>query len=248
MITRHHLSLTLLCTLILCCAFFPGDLILAALVITGALAGSILPDIQMKKPSRPRSLTIAWYVTRFTAIICVPFMRMMYGPYLQGRFDPSDKRLTHSLPGIAFIFLYVALILFIPAGILGKTPASSLAGYVLGGAGLGLALHLVTDMCTRKGISPFFPFSTLRLKGSIRPCDIRNHRIAYFHMAAGLILSGMIALIVADPDGAGLLVPAGLAGFFAFMGIMILCSGIRMVTPDGGETDENSLAARPYSS
>jgi LexA-binding, inner membrane-associated putative hydrolase len=245
MITRHHLSLTLLCTLILCCAFFPGNLIVAGLLLTGTLAGSILPDIQMKKPSRFRLLTLAYYLTRFTNKVSVPVMHRIYGLILRDRSGPTDKRLTHSIPGIFFIFLSVAALPVIAAVMEGNSTISIPVMAFLAGLTIGLGLHLVFDLCTRKGVFPFFPFSTLRIKGSIRPCDTGDHRIAYFHMATGLILIGMIALIVAGPDGAGLLVPTGLAGFFVFMGIIILCSGIRMVTPDDGETDENPLAVRP---
>ena len=57
---------------------------------------------------------------------------------------------------------------------------------------LGLVLHLIEDMCTRKGITPLFPFSTTMVSGSIRPCDTTDRRIAQFHFyhcsVAGIIL------------------------------------------------------------
>jgi hypothetical protein len=224
MITRHHLSLTLLCTLILCCAFFRGNLILSGLVVTGALAGAILPDIQMKKPSRFRAIMLAYGITRFTDRLCVPLMNAVYGSLLNRSFDPKDKRLTHSLPGIAFIFLNITVILFIPAIIVENPAIDSIIGAFIGGLVLGLLLHLVLDLCTRKGISPFFPFSTYHIKGSIRPCDAGDRRIPYFHLTGIVVLAGMIALVLYEPAGSDLIQPAGLLGFVLCTGTMILFS------------------------
>lgn len=224
MITRHHLSLTLLCTLILCCAFFRGSLILGGLVVTGALAGSILPDTQMKKPSQLRWLTLAYNLTRFTDKISVPVMRGIYGLILRDRFEPTDKRLTHSIPGIFFIFLSVATLLTIPAIVSGNTTIDLLIGAFLAGFALGLSLHFVMDLCTRKGVFPFFPFSTLRIKGSIRPCDTGDRRILYFHLTCILALAVMIALVIREPAGSYLIRTAGILGFVFCTGTMILFS------------------------
>ena len=224
MITRHHLSLTLLSTLILCCAFFRGNLILSGIVVTGALAGAILPDIQMKKPSRFRAIMLAYGITRFTDRLCVPVMHAVYGSFLKRSFDPKDKRLTHSLLGITFIFMSIAVILIIPAGVVKNPVIDSLIGIFIGGLVLGLLLHLVLDVCTRKGISPFFPFNTYHLKGSIRPCDAGDRRIVYFHLTCIVVLAGMIALVIHEPAGSDLIPPAGLLGFVLCTGTMIIFS------------------------
>ena len=224
MITRHHLSLTLLSTLILCCAFFRGNLILSGLVVTGALAGAILPDIQMKKPSRFRAIMLVYWITRFTDRFCVPVMNAVYGSLLKRSFDPNDKRLTHSLPGMFFIFTSIAVILIIPAIVVENPAIDSITGAFLGGLVLGLLLHLVLDLCTRKGISPFYPFSTYHLKGSIRPCDAGDRRIVYFHLTCVVVLAGMIAMVIYEPAGSDLSRPAGLLGFVLCTGAMILFS------------------------
>ncbi|MGA2917452.1 metal-dependent hydrolase [Methanoregula sp.] len=247
MITRHHLSLTLLCTLILCCAFFRGSLILGGLGVTGALAGSILPDTQMKKPSQLRLLTLAYNLTRFTDKVSVPVMRGIYGLILRDRFEPTDKRLTHSIPGIFFIFLSVATLLVIPAVMGGNSAIIIAVLAFLAGLTLGLGLHMVFDLCTRKGVFPFFPFSPLRIKGSIRPCDTTDHRIWDFHIVGLVILAAVVVLILAGPSTAGFVLPAGLLGSCAFIGIMILLSGIRKATT-GGEHDDTPTAFLPSAS
>ncbi|MGB7788634.1 metal-dependent hydrolase [Methanoregula sp.] len=224
MITRHHLSLTLLCMLILCCAFFQGNLIWLGFVIIGAEMGAILPDIQMKKPSRFRSLTFAYYITRLTTRLYVPVMIAVYGSLEEKSFDPKDKRLTHSLPGITFIFLGFTAILTIPDILSGSTAIDLLIEIFLAGLALGLLLHLVLDLCTRKGISPFFPFSTYHIRGSIRPCDDGDRRILYFHFTCILVLAGMIALVIHEPASSDLIRPVGLLGSVLCTGTMILFS------------------------
>lgn len=224
MITRHHLSLTLLCTLILCCAFFQGNWIWLVIVIIAAEIGTLLPDIQMKKPSRFRSLTLAWYITRYSERICVPILLATYRVLLPTPLDKTDKRLTHSLPGIFCIFMSVAAILFIPALISGNKAIDFIVGAFLGGLALGLLLHIILDLCTRKGIFLFFPLDSFQIRGSIRPCDTGDRRILYFHLTCFLVLAGMIALVIHEPAGSALLWPAGILGFAFCIGTMILFS------------------------
>lgn len=45
-----------------------------------------------------------------------------------------------------------------------------------------MSLHLIQDLCTRKGITPLFPFSEMEVSGSIRPCDRYDPRIFRFHV------------------------------------------------------------------
>ena len=49
MITRHHVALTILCTLILCSALVPSDPILILVICAGACTGAILPDYPDEK-------------------------------------------------------------------------------------------------------------------------------------------------------------------------------------------------------
>jgi membrane-bound metal-dependent hydrolase YbcI (DUF457 family) len=192
MITRHHVALVILCTIILCGALVPSDPIIISVICLGACTGAILPDIQMKKPQGFQIRTIAWIITRFSSIICTPVICWSYHALSGRTFQPLDKRLTHSVPGILIIGAVFAMVLFVPAFILMRSAALYPAVAFLSGAMLGLVLHLVEDMCTRKGITPLFPFSTARISGSIRPCDTTDRRIAQFHFyhcsVAGIII------------------------------------------------------------
>jgi len=227
MITRHHLFLTLLYSCILCCAFFPVDLVWSGLFILGAEMGAVLPDIQIKKPSRARSFRFAYYVTRFSERICIPVLCSVYRIFLPFSPDKKDKRLTHSFPGITGIFFCIAILLIIPVRIVAGTGMDLFIVWLLAGLALGLLLHLGMDLCTRKGIFPFFPFSPCQIKGSIRPCDTRDHRIGYFHLLPGIFLGCMILLILHSSGTDGLIYPAGITGFITSIGIMVFFSGIQ---------------------
>jgi hypothetical protein len=56
MITRHHLSLVFICTLMLGIMVFPQELVLVCILVTGSCIGTLLPDIQMKVPIRKKIL------------------------------------------------------------------------------------------------------------------------------------------------------------------------------------------------
>jgi len=146
----------------------------------------------MKKPNGFRTMTIAWMISRFTSIIVTPLLCRLYQILGWQTCDPWDKRLTHSAPGILFLWGVLAAFLLVPAFMITGSTGLYLPAAFLCGAILGMALHLVEDMCTRKGITPFFPFSATRVSGSIRPCDITDRRIAQFHFyhysVAGIIL------------------------------------------------------------
>jgi|WetSurMetagenome_2_1015567.scaffolds.fasta_scaffold01114_24 hypothetical protein len=192
MITRHHVALTLLCTLILCSALVPSYPVLVLVICAGACTGAILPDVQMKKPKFFRTRTIAWMISRFTGIVVTPLLCRLYQILWGQTCDPWDKRLTHSAPGILFLWGILTAFLLVPAFMVTGSTALDLPVAFLCGAMLGMALHLVGDTCTRKGITPLFPFSTTSVSGSIRPCDITDRRIAQFHFyhysMAGIIL------------------------------------------------------------
>ena len=181
MITRHHIALTLMGTLILCSALVPASPLLMLAICTGARAGAIMPDIQMKKTRGFRIRTLAWIVTRFSRNLCIPIVCRFWHHVGGFTLDPDDKRLTHSLPGIAMLWAISAVLLIIPLSLLVSGTVPGPAAGFLGGMMTGLILHLVEDLCTRKGITPFFPFSTVKISGSIRPCDTTDRRIAQFH-------------------------------------------------------------------
>jgi UDP-N-acetylmuramyl pentapeptide phosphotransferase/UDP-N-acetylglucosamine-1-phosphate transferase len=139
--------------------------------------------------------------------------------------EPADKRLTHSLPGILFMGGSAVLLLFIP--VLLVFPAyTTEAGLFMCGLFLGMGLHLAEDLCTRKGISPFFPFSQVMIAGSIRPCDRTDPRIGWYHLQHGAVLLAILAC-----EGYGILSPAlalpiSFAGIAACLGFMVYSSDI----------------------
>ena len=192
MITRHHVALVILCTVILCGALVPSDPVLISVICLGSLVGAILPDIQMKKPQVFQIRTLAWVITRFSSIICTPVICWLYHAQYRRTFDHGDKRLTHSIPGIIFLGMFFGAFLLLPAFVLASSSAGYLSSALFCGVMLGLILHLIEDLCTRKGITPLFPFSAVRISGSIRPCDTADRRIAQFHFyhcsVAGIIL------------------------------------------------------------
>jgi hypothetical protein len=192
MITRHHVALTILCTMILCSTMLPADPFLILVIYTGAVMGTILPDIQMKKPRVFQTRTIAWAVSRFSSTVVTPHICRLYQIVWGCTCNPGDKRLTHSVPGILFLSVILAAFLLVPAFILTGGSGLHLPEVFLCGCLIGIILHQTEDMCTRKGITPLFPFSTITVSGSIRPCDTTDRRIAQFHFyhcsVAGIFL------------------------------------------------------------
>jgi membrane-bound metal-dependent hydrolase YbcI (DUF457 family) len=192
MITRHHIALTAICTLILSSAIVPDSPFSILVICLGAGIGTILPDIQMKKPHNFQIRTLAWEVTCICSILCTPLMCRCYQYQTGLTVGTRDKRLTHSVPGIIFLWAILSVLLLTPASIFMNQAVLDTTAAFCGGMMLGLILHLIEDLCTRKGITPLFPFSTTRISGSIRPCDSIDRRIAWFHYyfcsVAGLIL------------------------------------------------------------
>lgn len=226
MITRHHVALVILCTVILCGALVPSDPILITVICLGACTGAILPDIQMKKPQGVQIRTIAWLVTRFSSIVCTPLICWSYHALSGQTFHPEDKRLTHSVPGILFIGAVFAAFLLLPAFLLMSSAMLFLPIALFWGIMLGMVLHLIEDLCTRKGITPLFPFSITKISGSIRPCDTTDPRIAQFHFyhcsVAGIILAFQF---LGNWQGASS-VPVCLFALASCLGMMIWSSDV----------------------
>jgi len=233
MITRHHVALALMCSLTLAVAVVPFDPALFLVLVTSICVGSILPDIQMTKPKKICAITLAWLIVQFTKRACMPLMCSCYRIIPGLCPEPGDKRLTHSVPGILFITIILAGILYSISAIAGQFHLPGAAKVFLAGAFLGMILHLAQDLCTRKGIAPFFPFSDCRISGSIRPCDTRDRRIAQFHAQHGSILTLFMALDLAGMIPAGLILPAGFAGSAVCIAWMISLSSVKIY---GGDT------------
>ena len=232
MITRHHIALTGMSTLILCSALVPTSPAFFLLICTGACTGAILPDIQMKKPHCFQVRTCAWMITRFSRHICTPLLCQMYRNLTGQDLDSGDKRLTHSIPGIFFLWAVTAVLLLVPAIILTDREFMYIPEAFLGGLMLGLILHLVEDLCTRKGITPVFPFSTTKIFGSIRPCDSTDRRISQFHYYD---CSVAVIILAFQYLGTGPVIPAEticLFGLGSCLGMMILSSDVQVIAED----------------
>jgi len=225
-ITRHHFALVMMCALLVWSALFPTEPLLVAAGLTGACAGAILPDFHMKRPKRSCPLTGAWIVTRFTRFACVPAMLWVYSRILPGQPDAGDKRLTHSLPGIGVIAAMVSGIVLVPALLSGVGTALAVSTVFLAGLVLGLCLHLAEDVCTMKGISPLFPFSSSTLCGSIRPCNTTDRRIARFQAQHASVLGIFLALHATGLLPVPLLRDLSLPGLCILVGWMIYHSDV----------------------
>jgi hypothetical protein len=103
----------------------------------------------------------------------------------------------------------------------------------LGGVILGMALHLVEDLCTRKGIWPFFPINPGTIAGSIRPCDRTDPRIAQYHLQYCMIL-----LVLTGLKSQGLL-PQALFLLISILGISV-CLGMMVVLSEVSVSSENT--------
>jgi len=235
MITRHHVVLALICSLIIGGAIAGFDPVLVFIMATGTVIGVLLPDIQMSRPKKTCFRTIAWHIVQAGKIACIPLMCGSYRAMLGITIEPDDKRLTHSLPGVAWYFVILAGILCAPVLIFNLPLPVGLLVF-LGGLFLGLVLHLIEDLCTRKGISVFFPFSEHRIKGSIRPCDLGDPRIRRFQIQHCSILVILFVFLATGTWPAGVLIASGFAGFSVCIGSMILQSDVRIEYGAGGNS------------
>ncbi len=214
MITRQHLLLVLICSILLSSAIQNYDPVLAFLVSIGSCIGAILPDIQMKRPKKISLLTLAWGIVQAGRRTCIPVMCALYRVLFSTRFGTNDKRLTHSIPGIFLYFLLLSAIGYIPVFLFDTgIPVLPVTG-LLAGLLFGMLLHLAEDACCRKGITPFYPFNDIRVSGSIRPCDVLDTRITGFYVYHGTVLFFLLFIQSA--------IHASLVGMMA-LGVISVC-------------------------
>lgn len=188
MITRHHLALSLICGLFPCIALGGSDSGILLSMLAGMGLGAILPDIHMKRPAKTRLLTGAWYLVQTGRKTVIPLMCRLLSLFWGIQTSHDNKRLTHSLPGIAlFAVLYTSPVLAVSILLSGHYIGFALVAFSAG-IFLGMIVHLVQDLCTRKGIVPLYPLSAMTVHGSIRPCDVHDPRIPQFHIQHVLIL------------------------------------------------------------
>lgn len=228
MITRHHLMLAGLGSGILGIALIPHDPYGILLLVAAACLGAILPDFHMKKPRTAKFRIPAWYIAQFTLRFLLPVIHRAYR-FLGKKVDPLDKRMTHSFAGIFLIFTVLAGISALVTTVLYFLTRSAgiphAAWLFLAGLALGLVLHLFADLCTKKGIAPLYPFSTIGISGSIRPCDTTDTRIPGYIVCNVAVILLLIAAWYAGTGRFPMLV-LGLLGFFFCQGMMVVQSDL----------------------
>ena len=231
MITRHHVSLATGSALVL---FFPlafaNPGVFAAAAV-GVCAGVVIPDVQMKRPSRSNPRFLAWvFVQVFKRSVLRLYLSLLRGPF-PGHANPDDKRLTHSIPGLVFVLGILLCGIVLVSGITALYTPFHLIKAFLGGCILGLILHLVADICTKKGLVPLYPFTEgYRICGSIRPCNKEDRRIRLFHVYTGVVIAICgLACLFPLPGYVKWLI-CGSAGISLVM-VMIVHAEVRMEIP-----------------
>ena len=231
MITRHHVVLALLCSLMISSAVSGFNPVFTFILMGGTMVGVVLPDIHMKRPAKTRLLTIAWCIVQSGRITGIPVMCRVYRKFSGRNFDHDDKRLTHSVPGIFVYFTIITGIVSVPYVLLKNSMPDLPAILLLGAILFGLILHLVQDLCTRKGIPVFFPLSETIIHGSIRPCNLEDNRIWQFQVQHCFLLGIIVILdLIAKP--ADFLIVCGIFGIGICSVSMILQSDIQVTLPE----------------
>ena len=228
--------LALLCSLIIGSVTLRFDPVLIVALSAGTVAGVVLPDIHMKKPKKSGLKTIAWYIVHIGILLCIPVMHRIYKLFPGVCIHPDDKRLTHSLPGIAVYFIIFTGLAFIPVILSRADIPGLLVLVILAGILSGLFLHLIEDLCTMKGIQVLFPFNETVIRGSVRPCNIDDPRILQFHYQHASILGILVFLqfvIMSDV----LLMICGFLAVFLCIGYMVWRSDVRIIFPEYRHSD-----------
>jgi membrane-bound metal-dependent hydrolase YbcI (DUF457 family) len=243
MLTRHHVLLGLLCCLIPASAIAESDPALAILILAGCLTGLILPDVHMKRPRTNKLLAIPWGIVQLGKWICLPVMCLLYRRLLKIGCEPGDKRLTHSIPGCFFcFFIFSALAYVLHLVFRNDIPALAVVGF-LAGLLTGLLLHLAEDLCTRKGITPFYPWNETKIVGSIRPCDVFDNRIFRFHVYHSAVLFFFLIFVYAGPWPVSGMIASSLAGVVICIVSMVYCSNVRIEHPRNTRPDTVDVIA-----
>jgi len=243
MITRQHLLLVLLCSVILSSAIMDYNPALAFVVAIGACIGAIIPDIQMKRPRNNPLRTSAWVVAQVGRRICTPIMCTLYRGIFRIECNPSDKWLTHSLPGLILNFGILSAIASVPVFVFGdEIPVLLVLGF-LAGLLFGMVLHLAEDCCCRKGIALFYPFNDTRIYGSIRPCDVIDRRITGFYVYHATVLFFFLLIQSAVHVSLSEMIAFGIFSISLCVGSMIWQSDVRIELPDNRIADSQEVIA-----
>ena len=243
MLTRHHVVLGLLCSFMIGSAIAEYDPVLAVLVIMGCGIGLILPDIHMKRPRTSMLRTAAWGIVQAGKWCCIPLMCMLYRRLLKTACEPGDKRLTHSVPGIVCYFVILSGIVCVLSLLLENYLTAPMVMAVPGGLLMGLLLHLAEDLCTRKGIAPFYPFDEMKIVGSIRPCDVFDNRIFRFHIYHGLVLFCFLVFLYTVHWPVSGLIGIGFLGIGICVVSMVCLAEVRIEHPENNVHDAGEVTA-----
>lgn len=189
MITRHHISLAIGSIVILYFPLISTSPAFLAAIAAGVCIGVVIPDIQMKKPRHFKALSFAWLLIQVFKGSILRFYLFLYRNVLEMHPQADDKRLTHSLPGLLFLAgMTGCSMLFITWEFPFNSPLYFLRIF-LAGIIIGLILHFLEDICTKKGLYLFYPFDeTCRISGSIRPCNRNDSRIRLFHIQLAVVI------------------------------------------------------------
>jgi membrane-bound metal-dependent hydrolase YbcI (DUF457 family) len=192
-ITRHHISLAIGSIIIL---YFPLIAIHPSVLIAlgaGVCAGVVVPDIQMKKPRQIRAIYFAWAIIQIFKRTILSLYVFLYRNILGIYPMSDDKRLTHSLPGLFFIAGLIGIVIVFLARVFPSSYPVHALKIFLAGIVMGLILHFLEDICTKKGLCLFYPFSeSYWIAGSIRPCNKSDNRIRLFHIQMGIVIIGIL--------------------------------------------------------
>lgn len=215
-------------TLILGITFLPEDFTGIFVLVLASSIGTILPDFHMKKPKTVKTRIPAWCIAQFTLWFLLPVIHRIYS-FIGKNIDPLDKKMTHSLPGIFLmmgILAIIAVILsFFDILLTGSSIFLSLVETFLAGILLGMLLHLFADLCTRKGLFPFYPSSTVCIYGSIRPCNTSDPRIRRYILCNATVLFLLITARMFGSVGYPIVI-TGMFGFLICQGVMLAQSDI----------------------
>lgn len=220
-----------MCALIIAGALFLSEPFLLLLFVAGTCTGVLLPDIHMSRPKSMNFRSIAWLLVQFPRRVCTPLLCRVYAGAGLPDHDPSDKRLTHAIPGTLFVFACTCAVLYIPALFTGSGIVKEAVLVFLSGILLGMALHLVEDLCTRKGIFPLYPFRPENIAGSIRPCDRTDPRIGQYHIQHCMVLAGFFGLESLGLLAPGLFLPVSILSIGICLGTMVYLSEVSLKAP-----------------
>ncbi len=229
MITRQHIGLGLGSMAVLYFPLFFVHPFSIAAVSAGVCTGVLLPDVHMKKPTRSKGRYALWLIIQLFKATAVRLYLAVCRYLFDVHTGDNDKRLTHSVPGLLYLTALISSMIFaielaFPAG-----PAVSLVKMALAGFIIGLLFHFLEDICTKKGMYPFYPFSdAFQVSGCIRPCNKDDPRIRLFHVLFAAVTAGIFLLYTCGLCPGYLEWPLSIGAFSACTLLMICHAEVKV--------------------